>query len=205
MSVGLKSLLLPVVQVEMGWKRECQVRTQKDKYTLGIFGMEAKLAAYRAEKQRRWEAEQRRQRLAGLYQTATGLFRRQAPAPAEMEPSAAATEPLLPPSAAADGPPPPAELRDVTGSSGGALDWVILACKIGLYLTLFGICCHFQFGAAYVVVTAIPIIYFSTSTRGRRPGEASAYSVFNPNCEAIDGTLTGDQFQREIMYGPGAT
>ena len=56
-----------------------------------------------------------------------------------------------------------------------------------------------------MVVLTLPRLVFSTSTRGRRPGEASAYSVFNPNCEAIDGTLTGDQFQREIMYGPGAT
>ena len=32
----------------------------------------------------------------------------------------------------------------------------------------------------------------------------SAYSVFNPNCESIDGTLTAQQFEREIRHGPAA-
>ena len=35
----------------------------------------------------------------------------------------------------------------------------------------------------------------------RKAGEASAYSVFNENCEAIDGTLTAQQFEREIRHG----
>lgn len=28
----------------------------------------------------------------------------------------------------------------------------------------------------------------------------SAYSVFNENCERIDGTLSAEQFEREIGY-----
>ena len=123
--------------------------------------MEEKLAAYRAEKQRRWEAEQRRQRLSGLYQTATGLFRRQTPVPSAAEsPPAMGQSPSPEDSASSSPRPAPSELRAPAGDSSGTLDWLILACKVGLYLTLFGICCHFQFGAAYVVVTAIPIIYF---------------------------------------------
>ena len=44
-----------------------------------------------------------------------------------------------------------------------------------------------------------------TSNLGKRKaGEASAYSVFNENCEAIDGTLTAQQFEREIRHGPAA-
>ena len=38
----------------------------------------------------------------------------------------------------------------------------------------------------------------------RKAGEMSAYSVFNPNCESIDGTLTAQQFEREIRHGPAA-
>ena len=34
----------------------------------------------------------------------------------------------------------------------------------------------------------------------RRKGEISAYSVFNPGCEAIDGTLTAQQFENELRH-----
>ena len=122
------------------------------------------MAAYRAEKQRRWEAEQRRERLSGLYQSATGLFRRQRAPPAEATDPAPAAEDgpaMESPPAAADTPLLPHEERLPASSSGSStLDWLILACKVGLYITLFSICCHFQFGAAYVLVTAFPIIYF---------------------------------------------
>ena len=33
----------------------------------------------------------------------------------------------------------------------------------------------------------------------RKAGEASAYSVFNENCEAIDGTMTAQHFERDLM------
>ncbi|XP_037093307.1 SAYSvFN domain-containing protein 1-like isoform X2 [Pollicipes pollicipes] len=157
--------------------------------------MEAKLEAYRAEKRRQREAEKRKEWLSEVYRATTGLIRRNRPAQ---------YEPSVMPGPLEDQARAPA--TDQTPPSASSwLDRAILVCKVGLYLTLFAISCHFQFGAAFVVVTAIPIIYFSTGTRGRRPDEASAYSVFNPDCEAIDGTLTGEQFQREIMYGPGAT
>ena len=34
----------------------------------------------------------------------------------------------------------------------------------------------------------------------RNKDEPSAYSVFNPNCESIDGTLTAEQFENEIRH-----
>uniref|UniRef100_UPI00358F641F SAYSvFN domain-containing protein 1 n=1 Tax=Myxine glutinosa TaxID=7769 RepID=UPI00358F641F len=43
----------------------------------------------------------------------------------------------------------------------------------------------------------------STTTRGpnsRR--QLSAYSVFNPGCQALPGTLKAEQLERELMYGP---
>ena len=33
----------------------------------------------------------------------------------------------------------------------------------------------------------------------RKAGEASAYSVFNENCEAIDGTMNAQHFERDLM------
>ena len=35
----------------------------------------------------------------------------------------------------------------------------------------------------------------------RKAGEASAYSVFNENCEAIDGTFTAQQFEQNLRRG----
>ena len=59
-----------------------------------------------------------------------------------------------------------------------------------------------EFGAVFFLVSAILLM---TSNLGKRKaGEASAYSVFNENCEAIDGTLTAQQFEREIRHGPAA-
>lgn len=42
------------------------------------------------------------------------------------------------------------------------------------------------------------------NTRKKKPGEISAYSVFNEGCESIDGTLKAEQFEREIRYGAGS-
>lgn len=42
----------------------------------------------------------------------------------------------------------------------------------------------------------------STSPCRRKPWEPSAYSVFNKNFEAIEGTLTAEQFEKELRYGP---
>lgn len=49
--------------------------------------------------------------------------------------------------------------------------------------------------------SALVGIYLNTRTGPKPKNEISAYSVFNENCEAIDGTLKGEQFEREIRYG----
>lgn len=50
----------------------------------------------------------------------------------------------------------------------------------------------------YLVISGLLFIYFNTRTGPKKEGEVSAYSVFNPNCEAIDGTLKAEQFEREF-------
>ncbi|XP_077993894.1 SAYSvFN domain-containing protein 1-like [Glandiceps talaboti] len=73
--------------------------------------------------------------------------------------------------------------------------WVIL-------LVLFVI---IEFAAIFIIVTLFYVVFTNLRSGGtRQPGELSAYSVFNPNCERIDGTLTAEQLQREMMLGPGA-
>ena len=59
-----------------------------------------------------------------------------------------------------------------------------------------------EFAAVYLATSAFALIYLNlgneSSKTGRREGNMSAYSVFNPGCESIDGTLTAQQFEREI-------
>ncbi|XP_059478145.1 SAYSvFN domain-containing protein 1 [Neocloeon triangulifer] len=72
-----------------------------------------------------------------------------------------------------------------------------------LWLTLLLISHQLGLALAFCVISAIVFIFLCTKTTPRKPGEPSAYSVFNPNCESIDGTLKAEQFEREIRYGPG--
>ena len=71
--------------------------------------------------------------------------------------------------------------------------------KILNFVSIQVIFVKIEFGAVFFLLSCILLM---TSNLGKRkPGEASAYSVFNENCEAIDGTLTAQQFEREIRHG----
>ena len=70
-----------------------------------------------------------------------------------------------------------------------------------LWATLYIIAIKIEFGAVYFVVSALIFIYFNTRSGPKKRGEVSAYSVFNPDCQSIDGTLKAEQFEREIRYG----
>nr|DBA27368.1 TPA: hypothetical protein GDO54_011527 [Pyxicephalus adspersus] len=60
-----------------------------------------------------------------------------------------------------------------------------------------------EFGLAYFVLSMFYWLYEGTRRPGqRKKGEKSAYSVFNPGCEAIEGTLTAEQFERDLQYRP---
>jgi hypothetical protein len=73
-----------------------------------------------------------------------------------------------------------------------------------LWMTLYAIAIHLGFGAVYFIISILCAMCINTRTGPKKQGEISAYSVFNPNCEAIDGTLKAEQFEREIRYGPGS-
>ncbi|KAJ6666805.1 hypothetical protein lerEdw1_018807 [Lerista edwardsae] len=75
--------------------------------------------------------------------------------------------------------------------------------KFLLWLVLLGLFVELEFGLAYFVLSMFYWIYVGTRSPGeRKNGERSAYSVFNPGCEAIQGTLTAEQFERELQYRP---
>ncbi len=76
------------------------------------------------------------------------------------------------------------------------LDWAILAVKVLLWLASFYLCLSLELGLAFVLTSGFAAIWLNLGRR--KAGAPSAYSVFNPNCEAIEGTLTAEQFEREI-------
>ncbi|XP_015183463.1 PREDICTED: uncharacterized protein LOC107070099 [Polistes dominula] len=81
------------------------------------------------------------------------------------------------------------------------LSTIIYFLYFSLWIVLYIIAVQIEFGAVYFVISALVLICLNTRSRPRKKGEPSAYSVFNPNCEAIEGTLDASQFEREIRYG----
>ncbi len=63
------------------------------------------------------------------------------------------------------------------------------------------LCLELEFGAVYIILSAFYLIFTNFQNEQRKSWEPSAYSVFNPGCEAIDGTLKPEQFEKEIRYG----
>lgn len=70
------------------------------------------------------------------------------------------------------------------------------------WATCWMIAIELQFGIVFLLFSALLGIYFNTRTGPKRRGEISAYSVFNENCESIQGTLDAKQLEGEMLYGP---
>lgn len=67
-----------------------------------------------------------------------------------------------------------------------------------LWINIYLIFIQLEFGYVYLVLSGLFFIYFNTRTGPKKEGEISAYSVFNPGCEAIEGTLKAEQLEREF-------
>ena len=80
--------------------------------------------------------------------------------------------------------------------------WWLFALKALLWVLLFGFFVQIEFGMVFLVSSGLYLMYASMRGSRRKPSEMSAYSVFNKNFEKIDGTLSAEQFEREIRYGP---
>ena len=80
----------------------------------------------------------------------------------------------------------------------------ILILKLLLWILLWGFFIQIEFGTVFFIVSMFYWVYVSMQAGTRKPWEPSAYSVFNENCEAIDGTLNAEQFERELKFGAGA-
>jgi len=81
-----------------------------------------------------------------------------------------------------------------------AIDWAIVAIKVLVWVCLQVVFVKIEFGAVFFLFTCIFLML--TNMGKRRSGEMSAYSVFNPNCESIQGTFTAQQLERGMGIGP---
>lgn len=82
--------------------------------------------------------------------------------------------------------------------------WYVTTLKVLLWLLLWGFFIEVQFGTVFFVCSALFFLFWSLRGSRRKPWEPSAYSVFNDDCKAIEGTLTAEQFERELRYGPAS-
>lgn len=96
------------------------------------------------------------------------------------------------------------KLNDSEGPNEHVLFWFILFLKLLFWVLLWGFFIQIEFGTVFFFVSMFYWVYVSMQGGTRKPWEPSAYSVFNENCEAIDGTLNAEQFERELKYGAGA-
>lgn len=75
--------------------------------------------------------------------------------------------------------------------------------KCLLWLVLLGLFVELEFGLPFFVVSLFYWLYEGLrSPAARQPGELSAYSVFNPDCQPLLGSLTAEQLEGEMGYRP---
>jgi hypothetical protein len=61
-----------------------------------------------------------------------------------------------------------------------------------IWYSLYRLFLKYNFGAVYFMITIIALIFLNLGQR--KPGELSAYSVFNPNNERILGSMSNNNF-----------
>lgn len=73
-----------------------------------------------------------------------------------------------------------------------------IATKVGIWgggLLLFH---SFDFGKVYLILSLFGVVF--SSLRHKEEGEVSAYSVFNTGFRRLLGTLTAEDFEKEILH-----
>ncbi|KAL8600041.1 hypothetical protein ACOMHN_039274 [Nucella lapillus] len=164
--------------------------------------MEAKLAEYRQRKLKEQRLKENASR--GFF----GLFRRAGttsttePRNKEEESRTAVSTPIEQEKNQDSNNAPECDLaEDTTESPPQKFSWLLFVLKIALWFTVWLIFIELQFGAVFFVVSALVFVYFNTRTgRRRQKSTLSAYSVFNPNCERLQGTITAEQFEAELLH-----
>lgn len=79
----------------------------------------------------------------------------------------------------------------------------LILLKVLLWLVLQGLFVELEFGLPFFVISLFYWLYEGLrSPAAREPGELSAYSVFNPDCQPLLGSLTAEQLEGEMGYRP---
>lgn len=82
-----------------------------------------------------------------------------------------------------------------------AMDWTIFLVKFMVYATLQTIAILEQFGAVFFMLSLFYLMWVGLSDKKRQPHQLSAYSVFNPHFEEIEGTVNAQKLQAELTFG----
>jgi Uncharacterized conserved domain (SAYSvFN) len=67
-----------------------------------------------------------------------------------------------------------------------------------IWATLYAIAIELKFGSVFFMLSLLLGICLNTRTKARSREEPSAYSVFNANCESIDGTFKAEMFEKQL-------
>jgi hypothetical protein len=67
-----------------------------------------------------------------------------------------------------------------------------------IWITLYAIAIKLLFGTVFFMFSILIGICVNTRVKPRGQKEPSAYSVFNQNCEAIDGTFKAEMFEKQL-------
>lgn len=81
------------------------------------------------------------------------------------------------------------------------LDVATFVTKLTLWCLLMALFVVLEFGAVFFAISVFYVMFTNFRKRPRLRGELSAYSVFNPNVEAIDGSLTAQDLERQLTMG----
>lgn len=76
--------------------------------------------------------------------------------------------------------------------------------KCGIWSTIGACCWIAEAPSTFFLLFGFFMLYIFTredNARNRKRGEKSAYSVFNRNCEKIDGTFNPDDFDKQLRKG----
>ena len=104
-----------------------------------------------------------------------------------------------PPSPKSPEPPLDPTLEDAAAPT--KRNWKIIAIQLVIWALLWMFFLKIGFGAVFFVVSIPCFIYKNLGRRSPNSKAPSAYSVFNPDCERIDGTFTAEQFEKELRFG----
>ncbi|PAA56198.1 hypothetical protein BOX15_Mlig028726g1 [Macrostomum lignano] len=79
-----------------------------------------------------------------------------------------------------------------------AMGWPV---RLGVFLLLWLYFVYIEWGAVFFICGLLYLLVSSMRGDSQRRSGPSAYSVFNRNCERLDGTFTAEEFDRSLRSG----